>query len=157
MRGRSQRGFSLTELVLSVFVLALALIFIIAVFTKMLAATSKGADMTAATYLAQSELDRMLNDPVRLRDIVNNTTTSSFLYTGASNLAYTTDFTDSLNRTTYYFQITARPLISDLSSTERQLYYVEANVYWWGESPNAVREGLGKTYLKLSRLYYLRD
>lgn len=155
MRGHSQRGFSLTELVLSVFILALALIFIIAVFTKMLAATSKGADMTVATYLAQSELDKMLNDPVRLRDIVNNTT-SSFLYTGASNLAYTTDFTDSLNRTTYYFQITAQPLIND-AFTERQLYYVEANVYWWEESPDAVREGLGRTHLRLSRLYYLRD
>lgn len=155
MREHSQRGFSLTELVLSVFILALALIFIIAVFTKMLAATSKGADMTVATYLAQSELDRMLNDPVRLRDIVNNT--SGDLYAGAYNLAYTTDFTDSLNRTTYYFQITARPLISDPHTTERQLYYVEANVYWWGESPDAVREGLGKTSLRLSRLYYLRD
>lgn len=149
----NQDGFSLTELIFSILVLALAMIFIIGVFTKMLSATSKGQDMTVATYLAQSELDRMLNDPARLRDIANNTTAN--IYTGGSNLAYNATFTDSLNKTTYFFQITAQPLIA--AATEQQLYFVDVNVYWWGNNPEGIREGIGRTNLRLSRLYYLRN
>lgn len=144
---RKKPGFSLTEMVFSISVLALALIFIIAVFTKMLASTSKGQDMTVATYLAQSELDKMLNDPALLRSRAG-----IFTYTAD------TSFTDSLNKTTYFFQINTTPLIS--SATDAQLYNVEANVYWWGgteASPSAMREGVGKTSLQLSRLYYLRN
>lgn len=147
LRGKS--GFSLTEMVFSISVLALALIFIIAVFTKMLASTSKGQDMTAATYLAQSELDKMLNDPALLRSRANS---GIFTYTAD------TSFTDSLNKTTYFFHINTTPLI--YSATDAQLYYVEANIYWWGgteTSPSAMREGIGKTTLQLSRLYYLRN
>ena len=159
------RGFSLLELMMCVGLLALAIIFIIVLFTQMLNAATKGGNLSVATYLASEQLDQLTYNACTY--FYNNDQFSGkvnkFLYfEGGDSPEYWDSLryqqkeevgsgAKSLNHVTFYLYDSAESLY-DGNTPATNLYQVTAEVEWWQKVHNQ-RSMLNR--LKLSRLIYV--
>jgi type II secretory pathway pseudopilin PulG len=150
-------GFSLLELMLCIGLLALAILFIIGLFGRILAASTKGGDSTVAAYVATTEMDRLIYDPCRLQLLIQNKsyTPAPFEYTGIPG----NNQSIALNHRTFYIQDTAQvaatcaPNCSIGCAPACNLYNIQVEVSWFGKSGQN-KNGNGKTSLTLERLVF---
>ena len=142
--GDPSRGFSLLELMMCVGLLALAIIFIIVLFTQMLNAATKGGNLSVATYLASEQLDQLT---------YNACTEFSSLYMPKwDNIEQKEEVGSgarSLNHVMFYLYDSAQSLGSNAATN---LYQVTAEVEWWQKVHN---QASLLDHLKLSRLIYV--
>ncbi len=142
--GKCLRGFSLLELMMCVGLLALAIIFIIVLFTQMLNAATKGGNLSVATYLASEQLDQLTyNACTEFNSLYmpkwDNVEQKEEVGSGAR----------SLNHVMFYLYDSAQSLGS---SAATNLYQVTAEVEWWQHVHN---QASLLDHLKLSRLIYV--
>ena len=131
-----QRGLTLAEFVLALGLLAMLLVSVGGLMTRLLAATSKSSDLTAGMELAQ----RVLNDVV-LRGTydTSHALTRYALYSHNDQLV--TEFT---------YQVTSTPVSIPDSPPS---YYVVVDTWWWGAEKNRdSRANMGKLHARLGRL-----
>ena len=152
-------GFSLLELMVCIGILTTGIIFIVEIFGSMLNASTKGADWSVATYLAASELDKMVYSPGQLNFVIQNSTGN--VYQGPPYNYHPGTYEPigvaSLNKTTYYITDTVREI---KKNGTRALYQVDVRVDWFVPSPPdsnvmPLTQGYGKLSTKLSRLIYV--
>jgi type II secretory pathway pseudopilin PulG len=140
------RGFSLLELMMCVGLLALAIIFIIVLFTQMLNAATKGGNLSVATYLASEQLDQLTyNACTEFNSLYmpkwDNVEQKEEVGSGAR----------SLNHVMFYLYDSAQSLGAN-GSPATNLYQVTAEVEWWQKVHN---QASMLNHLKLSRLIYV--
>lgn len=169
------RGFSLLELMMCVGLLALAIIFIIVLFTQMLNAATKGGNLSVATYLASEQLDQLTynapsffcasgttgdtgdlkNGKAYLIGTNSTTWTSSSPATLQQEYQYETGTNArSLNHVLFYLYDSAQSLYESggAGAAATNLYQVTAEVEWWQKVHN---QASMLNHLKLSRLIYV--
>jgi prepilin-type N-terminal cleavage/methylation domain-containing protein len=140
--GEPSRGFSLLELMLSVGLLAVVLLFVIASFTSLLRGGRKSADLTAANFIADALIQKMQAD-------------SNFLQSALSGTIYGAEQGQrqkDLNNVVYDYSVTADQ-IQVSSSPLQNLYQVNVEVWWWGNQAQK-KLGYGKLYTRLTRIFY---
>ena len=164
--GKCLRGFSLLELMMCVGLLALAIIFIIVLFTQMLNAATKGGNLSVATYLASEQLDQLTYNACTYLykgDGITGTGeyyswggTNSLSWKSSSPAAFQQEYqyetgtnARSLNHVMFYLYDSAQSLGS---SAATNLYQVTAEVEWWQHVHN---QASLLDHLKLSRLIYV--
>ncbi len=141
VRGRSQ-GFSLLELVLSIGLLALVLLFVIASFTTLLNGGRKNVDLTAANFVADALVQKMQADSTFLQNALSGSIAGS--EQGQKE--------KDLNNVVYEYTVSANSI--PITSTPAQsLYQVNVEVWWWGNQAQK-KLGFGKLYTRLTRIFY---
>ena len=103
---RSDRGFTLLEITIAMFVLAVGILGMAAVQITAIKANSYGAELTTATLLAENHIERLINDET---DCPANDTLNGTLFTinctitqnspqnGVTTLAVTITWNDKYN------------------------------------------------------------
>lgn len=160
----SKKGFSLVELLLCLGILTAAVIFIVDVFTKMLNASTKGADWTVATYIAASKLEQLLYDKSDLVSlaqtaVLNNGTVQGPAVVAAPGIFEPANMA-SMNQNTYYITYYIYQLTSGgASASGTDIYSVNVKVDWFERSPASSqgtrRSEFGLLSTKVSRLIYV--
>lgn len=131
------RGLTVLEFLVAMAILALVVLFVGALFGQLLAASAKTSDLTVGAALAQKRLDEIVAD-------------GSYVVSGGpvQELVYTQD---SDTQTTFVEQVTTTPIYLPAPSTE-PLFHVRVDVWWWENSPQATRRGMGKLSTSISRV-----
>ncbi|MBI2267719.1 MAG: prepilin-type N-terminal cleavage/methylation domain-containing protein [Armatimonadetes bacterium] len=144
-----RNGFSLLELVLAIFTLGILLMFVIGVFTNILGSTTKGANLTAAVFQANYQLDEFVT-----------AFKESGGAAGGSQGSQGWSTTSTANQTTFYFYIPnpvpIDPAQTVLDNSAGRLYRVEVEVWWWNQDKDKTRAGQGKLSTRLSKLIYIQ-
>ncbi len=150
MRVNSGRvGFTLTEVVLAIGLLAVIALSLIAAFTKVFGAVSKNTDLEAARLLARRVLDRALK--VGYPD----------WGVGPSHQGSVDLVTQDSGRATHFiYTVTPSLLKSDSfdfggSPVKRELYYLEVEVSWWENGPSKERQGMGRMSTRLGQTIFV--
>ncbi|MFP4498182.1 MAG: type II secretion system protein [Vulcanimicrobiota bacterium] len=142
-RKTNNNGFSMMELILSLAIIGLALMFFMAVYFGLFKASQKGVDLTAGTTIAESELTQFMENLESNPAGLSSITTVTFPVTGSS----------TLNTTVFDYEING----SVVPNTDGNLYKVDIVVWWWaGDEEKAKRQGYGRLSVRMSRLVYLK-
>jgi hypothetical protein len=136
------------ELILSVFMLSIVVVFIASTFLSLLGAATKGEDITVSRQIIERRLSELSNDEDQLRAIAARAMEKG-IYDDDPVLCR---FSDSMNETTYSVSIKVRDLISAL---DKSLYFVDVEVSWW-DPQRKIRQGYGRLSNYGSRALYVR-
>jgi type II secretory pathway pseudopilin PulG len=143
-------GFSLVEVVLAIAIVATSLLLFIGVFLTMFRASEKGVDLTAATVVAESQLNKFLYWKQEQEG-------------GLDGLGLVGDAVEpggsgkvKHNTIEYTYEIKSR--IADPAMPN--LRKVDVTVYWWGDDANPTvqtKTGYGNLHVTLSKLIYTKN
>lgn len=145
MKG-NQGGLTLAEVVLALGLLATISLSLVALFSKLIASSTKTGDLSAGRILAEKVLDRA----------VRNGPSSNWGLGGS--LGGTRDITtrDEASHTTFIYSVTPSLLKEQVWAPgawrTTRLYHVEVEVYWWVDDPTQSRVDLGRLSTNLSQV-----
>lgn len=129
-------GLTLAEFVLALGLMAMLLVFVGGLMTRLVAASNKSGDLSVGMELAQRLLDETV---LRGTYDTSQALTSYAVYSHGDQLA--TEFT---------YQITSTPIAVPDSPPS---YFVVVDTWWWGADKNRdSRTNMGKLHARLSRL-----
>lgn len=148
------KGFSILELALSIAIIALIVIFIIGMYSMFFIANTKLNDVSVATFIGQSWLNKIASyassetDYKWITNKLNPTATT--INKKVSYGLYSAQFVGGKSFTTYVW---TNPIYDNPNA---YLYAVNVNVYWL-ESKNDPRrnrliKGYGKNYLEFRKV-----
>jgi len=149
-----KKGFSILELALSIAIIALIVIFIIGMYSMFFTANTKLNDVSVATFIGQTWLNKIVSyassetDSIWITTELNPNSTS--IRKRVSYGLYSAQFVGGKNFTVH---IWTNPIYG---SPNADLYAVNVNVYWM-ESRNDPRQnrlirGYGKNYLEFKKV-----
>jgi hypothetical protein len=149
-----KKGFSILELALSIAIIALIVIFIIGMYSMFFTANTKLNDVSVATFIGQSWLNKIASYASSEKDSVWITTklnpNSTSISRKVSYGLYSAQFVGGKSFTVYIWtnHIYGNP--------NADLYAVNVNVYWM-EARNNPRQnklirGYGKNYLEFNKV-----
>ncbi|HIB67773.1 MAG TPA: type II secretion system protein [Phycisphaerales bacterium] len=142
------KGLTLSEIVMALGLLTVISLAVIGVFTKLLSASTKNTDRTAAHLLAQSALDKAARQgpPDWGFGLSGSTGTASISDKLSTNNDQTeTEFTTTIT--------VGKVTDADPKIYLGNLYDVTVSVSWWGKK----RQGLGRLSTETSRTVYIRQ
>ena len=155
MKFGKRNGFSLIELVVCIGILTTGLIFIVEIFSTMLAASTKGADWSVATYLLVEQLDALSANTGKISTLYPGTT----IAVGYSGGYQEPTEIQAVNNVTYNFTYAISKINNNVTpaGTSTQIYKVDDSAAWRGATAasNYQTQGYGTLYLKMSRLIYV--
>ncbi|MGB9638927.1 MAG: hypothetical protein ACP5RD_00635 [bacterium] len=147
------KGFSILELALSIAIIALIVIFIIGMYSMFFTANTKLNDVSVATFIGQSWLNKIAsyasseNDSQWITTRLNPTATA--LKKRVSYGLYSAQFVGGKSFTVY---IWTNPIYGNPNA---DLYAVNVTVYWMeskNQSRNRLIRGYGKNYLDFRKV-----
>jgi hypothetical protein len=149
-----KKGFSILELALSIAIIALIVIFIIGMYSMFFTANTKLNDVSVATFIGQSWLNKIASyassetDSIWITTRLNPNSTS--INRKVSYGLYSAQFVGGKSFTVY---IWTNPICGNPNA---DLYAVNVNVYWM-EARNATNQnrlirGYGKNYLEFKKV-----
>ncbi|MBS2036743.1 hypothetical protein JST97_17265 [bacterium] len=129
-------GLTLAEFVLALGLMAILLVMVGGLMTRLVAASNKSGDLSAGMELAQ----RVLNDVV-LRGTYDTSQALTTYTLYSHNDQVVTEFT---------YQVTSTPVAVPDSPPS---YFVVVDTWWWGAgATHDSRANMGKLHARLSRL-----
>lgn len=147
-------GFSLIELLISMSIIATALVFLIGVFTTGMRANRKSVDLTAGVLVAESiisqELYGILQDDTK-REVFFNNSTSSTTVPYVQGVRYN-------NNTKFTYKMFVSNVDSIGEGTDNAMKKIDVQVWWWNneeattEEEKSFRAGYGIVSVGLTRL-----
>lgn len=151
MRSRSS-GFTILELMMSIGIIAVAILAVLAVFTAVLRGSNKSVSLSSGAAIAESKLNEeiysVLNDDTARLNFFNSTT--GLWLSGTDQ---------TLNGTTYHYAIYVEdiaPSGAPLLVTPNRLKKADITVWWWNDSnvnsSGEVRDGYGVLRTQMTRL-----
>ncbi|MDO5296702.1 MAG: type II secretion system protein [bacterium] len=154
---KKTQGFTILELMISMSIISIALVFLIGVFTTGLRANRKSVDLTAGTLVAEEiisqELYGILADADKSKTFFGegSTTDTNKLYVQGTKYHNNTKFT-------YKMFISDVKNMGDKDNANK-IKKVDVQVWWWndeGQEPSATQEsfraGYGVVSVGLTRL-----
>ncbi|GMU56944.1 MAG: hypothetical protein AMXMBFR33_60900 [Candidatus Xenobia bacterium] len=161
MEKRGDRiGLSVGEVVVAIGLLGVVVVFVLAVFTKLMASSTKSSSQTIGLLLAQRRMDQAMrsgppgwggNPPV-------STTEDLPLYEENQSQSTHVYQHDEMNGIEYWQHFKAERI---QRKTMGDLWRLTVDVVWWPsdvaapiKSTDNVRQGQGRLSLTLSRAYY---
>lgn len=151
MKRAAVRGLTIGELVMATGLLALMVVTVLVLFGQMLDATNKNALVAQGSFFTETVIEREIyalaryhRDP-SLPAVAHSLTGSDWI-----------SFTDEENQTEFSYRVDSTPV--SFGGTEMGISYsVSAEVRWWQSSQGdaQTRHGMGKMYLKRSRIVYV--
>lgn len=160
-----KKGFSILELALSIAIIALIVIFIIGMYSMFFTANTKLNDVSVATFIGQTWLNKIASyassetDSTWITTRLNPTSTSSTSSTSINRRVsyglYSAQFVGGKSFTVY---IWTNPIYGNPNA---DLYAVNVNVYWMEARNDTARNdprrnrlirGYGKNYLEFKKV-----
>jgi len=157
------KGFSMVEVVISVAIIAAAMLLIMGLFLTMFTASQKGVDITNGLLIANSVMNEFLYDKQGIgnmgNQLYNNLQDTSSPITGTTleresgEYGFGKEFT---KKTVYTYEITCRQVSG---TSDQSLKRVDVKVWWWQDPKKAGRAktGYGELSVTVSRLVYTGD
>jgi len=133
-----REGFSLLELIISIGIVAVALLVVATVFISVLKSGAKNTDLETGTLVAQSQLNQVIFNVVNLNGYTNTTRANVF-----SNPTTIVTSTVALNNQVYSYNVTTQPIPLDLVHNNNLLAVFTVQVWW--SSATGERQGQGRT------------
>ncbi len=134
---RPRRALTVAEIVIAMALLAVLLVTLAGLLSKLLASTNKSGDQTAGLELCQHVLDQVV---ARGTYDTSTAVIRHQLYTHHDQAS--TEFT---------YQVTSNPVTMPNSAPNG--YYVVVDAWWWGQTAaTGNRAGMGKLHAQLGRL-----
>ncbi|MBI3929166.1 MAG: hypothetical protein HY319_26715 [Armatimonadetes bacterium] len=151
------RGLTLAELVVSIFLVATALLLVIGVFLTVLRGVEKSADLTAGATVAES----MLNFEIYrvLSDTSPFLTRNQFLTQDSPPIG-PIEASFSLNNTVFTYRIYHQTVedsagaVLGAGAAENRLKKVDIIVWWFTDNPGTQRQGHGFLRTGLTRMVH---
>lgn len=132
-RNRGCYGFSLVEVMVSICILAMVLLYVIGVFTTGMRANRKSVDLTAGILVAESVLTHEMHGILNYDSDKRN---AMFSDSASSSEPFVTG-TQHINNTVFTYKI----FVSNVGSaddifnkTSNHLKKVDVQVWWWNDS-----------------------
>ncbi|MDQ7825628.1 MAG: prepilin-type N-terminal cleavage/methylation domain-containing protein [Candidatus Eremiobacteraeota bacterium] len=125
-----EKGFSIVELMVAIFILSTCLLLIIGLFTFLFNSTKKGVDLTAGTAAAELMLEEFLYQ------------NEAAIYSGTYGPSTPISITKSLNNVNYLCDINVSNAVNN------SLRRVDATIYWWTSPTGASGYGSRKYIIK---------
>ena len=141
---KSVSALTLAELVLSLGLLAVLIISLIGLFTRLLHGSTKSTNLTAGQLFAAQKLEQLITTGSYATDL-----------NGQAG-AYVTDVS---SKTNFYYQVSRSNISQSTAKTETTYlggFYVTVRVWWNVNSPNQARAGEGLQTTQASRMVYPR-
>jgi hypothetical protein len=140
------------ELVVATGLLAMMVVTVMVLFGQMLDATSKNALLSQGSFFAETVIERELYDLARFHQNPNNA--------AATRETYASDwisFTDDANQTEFSYRVDSSPAPVTANTDMGVCYSIRVEVRWWQTNEGVAqnRHGMGKMYLKRSRIVYV--
>lgn len=127
---------------------------IIGLFTRLLASSTKNADLTTANLLARGVLDKAAR-------IGKPTWGTQSTFTGPKNTGTVSESVEVAGNdgTTEYIYELRVEKVTDSDKAIGQLYHLTVTVSWWGEKASAKsgRQDYGNLNTVLTRTVYVRE
>lgn len=142
---RKTRGLTLSEIIVALGVMTALSLVVIAIFTKLLASSTKSTDLTTANLLARSLLDRAVRQGPPDWGNAGNFSRDGGTIALETGEAAATKFT---------YQISPVKVTNAPDPNLGQLYNVTVEVRWWDPEQ---KRGMGKLSTTLSRTVYIRE
>ncbi|MBI3929658.1 MAG: hypothetical protein HY319_29220 [Armatimonadetes bacterium] len=144
--GRS--GVTLAEVVLAIGFLAVVMLSLLTVFTRLLGSQTQTAHQVVARCLAQRVLEEAVQDGPPLWGVADPTQPTTVEL----------HVQDSETREKYTYWVRASLLRDAPPATPMgKLYLVEVEVTWWTDQPGQTRRETGKLSLKTGRAVYVEE
>lgn len=156
-RKGGRRAFSLLELVLSLGLLAAALVVLVTLFIQLFQAGNKAGHTASGVRVAETVLNQQLHavfhdaHPLYTRAAFWSTdgTVDGGLQLAATDYSYQLDFTTVVSNT--------GGATLGASLAENRLKAVHVRVWWWGPGADSTRTGQGRLTVELCRLVNEND
>ena len=153
-RSQKTRGFSIIELLISMSIISVALVFLIGVFTTGMKANRKSVDLTAGTLVAEEiisqELYGILSDATKSNDFFNKPDNKSEYVKGVKYHNNT--------KFTYKMYVSDVKNMGDAGNSNK-MKKVDVQVWWWNDDGSDIsdqqasfRAGYGVVSVGLTRL-----
>lgn len=143
-----RKGFSLLEIIIAIGVLAIAIVTVTALFTKVLRGSQKSVDLSRGTMLAQAIISERIYNTFD-DDVVKDlwwTRVDAGIYAGPSN------FWESQTVNDMRYVLYAAP-VTALGAQPYRAAKVDVVVWWWdSQQTGGAREGYGELRTEVSRL-----
>ena len=142
-------GLTLAEIVLTLGLMAVLLLVVVGVFTKLMMSSVKSTDLTTASTLAQTILEHAVRQGPPEWGIGGD-----FSTTGGRAEFYTHDTNIS---TKFVYQVKVDRATTPPESSMGTLYNIKVIVNWWGEEADrtSARPDLGRLSTELTRMVYV--
>ncbi len=153
-------GLSVGEIVVAIGLLGVVIVFVLAVFTKLMASSSKSSSQTVGLLLAQRRMDQAMRagPPGWGTDPPLSTTEDLPLYEENQSQGVHVYQHDDMNQIEYWQHFKAERIQRKAMG---DLWRLTVDVVWWPsdvaapiKSTDNVRQGQGRLSLTLSRAYY---
>jgi prepilin-type N-terminal cleavage/methylation domain-containing protein len=146
-----RRGFSLMELIISVGIIATAILLVVGIFTFLFKASQKSVDLTAGTVVAESIMQNTVT-----RFIYDSSFRSSVMqnHSGYNNTELEQG-TKSYNGAQFSYSIYATDLSQLGSSATNPMLSLSVICRWWdsgGGLAGSARSGYGQLAVELNRI-----
>ena len=149
---RARIGFTLLETLISVAIVAVALLAVGAVFISLLSAGTKNSDAETATLVAQGTLSHTIYDLVTGTGYTPAQKAAAFTAPVATLLVPPGTSNVTLNNQVYSYNITTQGVpIPGPVKANNALALITIQV-WWNSDASGVRQGQGRTSTSMSRL-----
>lgn len=148
------------EMVIAIGLLGVIVVFVAALFTRLLAASTKGTHQTVGMIFAQRRLDAaQRNGPPYWGADAPLSQDSSGDYRETTSNEEGVYFQDDQTETSFYYKFVADRIYAD---TMGDLYRLNVDVVWWPSTAAVAAQarrtdtghGTGKQSVTLSRVYY---
>ena len=125
---------------------------VMVLFGQMLDATSKNALLSQGSFFAETVIERELYDLAKFH--LDPT------HAAVTRDNYSSDwisFTDDTNQTEFSYRVDSTPALITSNTDMGVCYSIRVEVRWWQSSQGQAqnRRGMGKMYLKRSRIVYV--
>lgn len=140
-------GFTVAELIVAIGLLAVIAVFVIGLFVRLTASSSKSADQSVALEVASRFLDEYAR------------ATPEDWKTVSSKQELQTR--DPASSTSYYYRLRYKP-IDDGASQMGDLYRLDVDVFWWPTNPSKLdqtpnRRDYGRLRVSLGRVVFVES
>jgi type II secretory pathway pseudopilin PulG len=147
-------GFTLLETLISVGIVAVALLTVAGVFISLLSAGSKNSDLETGVLVAQGTLSSVIYNVEN--NIGYSAAQKTAIFNTPSSTALISAGTVNLDTQPYIYDVTYQTVFTDASHTNNHLSLFEIKM-WWASDSSATRQGQGRTSTSLSRLVSEQD
>ena len=141
-------GWSLAEVIIALLLLSMMILSVLAVFTALLSSSAKSNDQAIGVLYAEKILEQARA----------NAKTNYPAFSPTSNGGQGFYSQDPTNQTAFFYNVTASdldPVYNADPNSPGELWYLEAEVYWWSNAPGKSRTGYGALSVRQGRVTYI--
>lgn len=153
---------TVAELVLAIGLLGLAIVFVLALFTRLISSSTKSSSQTVGLLLAQRRLDQAMREGPPSWGANLSTVPDLPLYEDTQSIANSVYQHDDQNKVDYWQHFRAERV---QRKSMGSLWKLTADVVWWPadgsaatvKDVNTTHSDQGRLSVTLERVYYFQD